>query len=369
MSGISQEIAEKAAQIVLRQTLRVRKGDNVIIETWSEALPWATPYVAEARRLGARPMMLYEDEPTFWSSVEAGNGNQIGRVGEHEWAALAKADAYVFFQGPSQWPRFDELPPKKTDGVAAYNMDWYQRAAKAKVRGARCYLGRTSELAARQWDLDLGQWREELLRATLVPPESMHKLGLRVGARLRNGRQVTVRHENGTDLSFRLGKFPLQLDDALVDESDLKAGNNMASIPGGVVGICLDGKSAQGEVVGNHRTYPESGPVDGTHWRFEGGRLTEQSYDAGGKALQEAFAKAPKAGRDRLGYLSIGLNPELSKAPQMEDQELGAVLLSIGGNTFRGGNNSCPWGAWTVLNGADVEIDGKPLLRSGRIVV
>jgi leucyl aminopeptidase (aminopeptidase T) len=368
VSESSSELASKVARNVLSKTLRVRRGENVIIETWSEMLPWATPFVSEARRMGANPVLLYEDEESFWEALRTGNSRATGRAGDHEWALLSKTSAYVFFYGPSEWPRSNDLPASKKVGVAAYNLDWYRRAAKAKVRGARMYLGRTSQLAADVWKLDLQAWREELVRASMVDPTGLHRVGTKIGARLRNGKEVRIRHSNGTDLTFRLGKFPMQLDDSLVDEADLKASNNMATIPGGVVGVAIDHTSAAGEVTGNHITYPDSGPVSGSHWVFEDGHLTEQSYQSGGAPIEAAYAKAPRTGRDRLSYFSVGLNPEIAKLPQMEDQELGAVLLQLGGNTFRSGKNASPFGAWLVLKGADVTIDGKALLEDGRIV-
>jgi aminopeptidase len=368
MSDSSQQLAAKVARIVLTKTLRVRKGENVVIETWSETLPWAKPFVAEARKLGANPLMLYEDEESYWEAVRSGNSRQIGRVGSHEWAALAKTSAYVFFFGPSEWPRRSELPPKKLVGVMAYNPDWYRRAAKGKIRGARMYLGRTSQVSAERWKMDLDRWREELVRASLVSPTELHRLGTRIGERMRKGKQVNLSHPNGTELSFRLGRFPTQLDDAIVDEADLKASNNMATIPGGVVGQAIDHTSASGTVIGNHTIYPDSGPVSGIQWKFSDGHLIDQSYQSGGDPLEAAYAKAPRTGRDRLGFFSVGLNPEISKLPQMEDQELGAVLLQVGGNSFRGGKNASPFGAWMVLKGADLSIDGKPLLQGGRVV-
>ena len=363
------ETATQLAKNVLSKSLGVRRGENVIIEAWSESLPWAKPFVTEARRIGANPMMLYEDEESYWNAVEAGLGAAIGRVGSHEWAALAKTSAYVHFFGPQEWTRRFDLPARKLAGVAAFNPEWYRRSAKAKVRGARMYLGRTSRRAADRWKLDLEEWRNELVRASLVPPSDLHRLGVRVGDRLRTGKEVKVRHPNGTGLSFRLGKFPLQLDDALVDAADLKNGNNVATIPGGVVGVAIDHTSAEGSVVSNHTTYPDDGPVPGAHWGFVGGHLTEQSYESGGDPIERAFAKAPRSGRDRLAYFSIGLNPEISHLPQMEDQERGAVLLQIGGNSFRGGKNASPFGAWSVLTGADVTVDGRALIVDGRIVL
>ena len=45
-----------------------------------------------------------------------------------------------------------------------------------------------------------------------------------------------------------------------------------------------------------------------------------------------------------------------------------ALLVGIGGNVFRGGKNDSPFGAWTVLTGADIAIDDKPVVEGGRIV-
>ena len=368
MTASSPEHAAALAKNVLSKTLRIKKGDNVVIETWSETLPWAKPFVVEARKMGANPMLLYEDEESFWEAVKTGNGKHTGRVGSHEWAALDKSAAYVFFFGPSEWTRRDDLPAKSLAGVAAYNPEWYRRAAKSKVRGARLYLGRTSQVAADRWKLDLDDWREELVRASLVPPAEMHAMGTRVGERIRKGKVATVNHPNGTQLTLKLGKFPIQLDDALVDEADLKAGNNMATIPGGVVGSAVDHTSASGVIVGNHTTYPDSGPVSGGRWTFANGHLTGQSYDSGGDPIKAAYAKAPRAGRDRLSQMTVGLNPEISKLPQMEDQELGSLLFRIGGNTFLGGKNKSPFGAWIVVTGADLSIDGKPVVQAGKIV-
>jgi leucyl aminopeptidase (aminopeptidase T) len=368
MPDSSGSLERQIARQVLTKTLRVRRGENVTIESWTEALPWAVPFVTEARRLGARPIMLYEDEPAFWEALATGASQATGQVGKHEWNALHETDAYVFFYGPSEWPRFDDLSPRQAAGVAAYNREWYRRAAKARLRGARMYLGRTSERAAERWKVDLRDWRDALLKASLADPTRMHQVGERIGRRLRAGKQVRITHENGTDLTFRLGGFPVQLDDGLVDENDLRVGNNMANIPGGVVGVAIDHTSAGGSAVGNHRVYPEDGTADGLRWTFEDGRLTERSFTEGASIFESEHSKAPKKGRDLLGYFSIGLNPQLSGCPQMEDQEIGSVLLRIGGNAFVGGKNPSPFAFWLVITGADVSIDDRPIVRNGAIV-
>ncbi len=368
MSPSSEDLARRVARHVLTKTLRVGRGDNVTIESWSLAVPWAVPFVEEARRLGAHPLLLYEDEAAFWKALRTGASRATGEVGSHEWGALEDTDAYVFFFGPGEWPRYDGLRDNQTAGVSAYNAEWYRRAAKAQVRAARMYLGRTSPLSARRWGVDLDAWRTALQRASLASPEAMRRLGERIGRRLERGKRVRVAHPNGTKLEFALGGFPLQIDDALVDDRDLKVGNNVASIPGGVVGVATDHTSTQGTVVGNHTVYPSSGPAAGIRWTFEDGRLASSSYRKGGRAFAKAYAEAPAGGRDRMSYFSVGLNPELADCPQMEDQELGAVMLRLGGNVFAGGKNRSPFGSWLTLNGANVSVDGAPLLKRGRVV-
>lgn len=357
---------ERMARVVLRDTLRVRPGENVTIETWSGSLPWAKPFVAEARRIGALPMTLYENEEIFWKTVNSGKLGSLGKVGGHEWAALGKTHAYVFFFGPGESSRFDELPERVRSRVEAYNPEWYRRAARAKLRGVRMYLGRTSARAADVFRVSLDRWREELVRATLVPPASMSRAGKKIGQRLLRGKTVHLSHPNGTDLTLRLRHYPLQLDDGLVDAEDLRAGNNLTWMPSGVVGVGVDERFGEGKVVGNRTVYLSDGPAEGGEWTLREGRLRSYSYGQGAENFETPYGEAPR-GRDQPAFFSIGLNPEISMSPQMEDQELGAVSVRIGGNKFLGGRNPCPFLSWLVVRGADVSIDGRLVVRGGKL--
>ncbi len=60
---------EALAKNVLRKTLRVKAGENVIVETWNHGIPIAREFVFQIRALGARPLMTFEDEDAFWRSA------------------------------------------------------------------------------------------------------------------------------------------------------------------------------------------------------------------------------------------------------------------------------------------------------------
>jgi len=137
-------------------------------------------------------------------------------------------------------------------------------------------------------------------------------------------------------------------------------------IPGGVVGVSVDESFGDGTVVGNQTVNLGGGPAGDARWTFRDGRLASYAYGRGAEHFEKPYRAAPK-GRDKAGYLSIGLNPDLFMSPQMEDQELGAVTVRIGGNKFNGGRNPCPFLSWVVIRGADVSVDGHSLVKEGKL--
>jgi hypothetical protein len=60
------------ARSTLSRYLGVVEGEPVTIEAWSHALGWARPFVAEARLLGARPLLALEDEEEFFRALSNG---------------------------------------------------------------------------------------------------------------------------------------------------------------------------------------------------------------------------------------------------------------------------------------------------------
>ncbi len=359
-------IENQVASHVLRNTLRVKRGENVAIETWPHTMAYATAFVFEARRLGAHPLLLVEDENTFWKSADELPAQALGVVGSHEWALLSKTHAYVFLQGPADRTQFRSLSDKKRMALTAYNHEWYARAEKAHLRGARMFLASVGENQAKNFGVDEAGWRTELTEATLVDPKGMVREGRRIAEAFRRGKKVTIDHPNGTHLELRLkGRRP-EVDDGVVGPEDIAAGHNMTPVPSGVASVTVDETFAEGLVRANRPSYLQGLPAEGGEWTFRGGRLVDFRYGSGGEQFSKPFAAAPK-GRDQPAFLSIGLNPRLHHAPQMEDQERGVVCVAVGGNHWQGGANKCPFLSWLAIGECNVRVDGKPLLRAGEI--
>ncbi|MCI4319836.1 MAG: hypothetical protein L3K23_06880 [Thermoplasmata archaeon] len=364
--GFTAERGATMAKNVLRGSLRLRKGESVTIETWTDCLPWASAFALEARKMGVHPLILYEDEAGYWDAVRA-NPKVVGTAGEPEWAALAKSDAYVFFYGPADVPRFRALPEKVRNSAIAYNPNWYARAAKAKVRGIRLPLGQVSEATARAAEVPADLWREELIEGTLVDPVPLQKEAERLARRLTSGREVKITGPKGSSLTLRLRGRKAVAGGGIVTPELERLRFNMLTAPAGWVSVAVDEKVAEGTFVASIPAPTMEAPAHGGVWTFSGGRLTEFTYSSGEAQVRKEFQKAPK-GRDRPGVLTIGLNPALDISPTLQDQARGTITLGIGANGFFGGSTRIPFTMWSCLRGGTLTLDGDALVRDGRVL-
>jgi leucyl aminopeptidase (aminopeptidase T) len=360
------------ARNILRHTLRMKRGENLLVETWSATLPWAESLVLEARVLGVRPMLLVEDEETFWKSAAEAPAANVGQVGSHDWAALKASDAFMYFFGPSDSAREEALPKSVLGRIEANDHEWFRLVEKGGIRSARWDLGRTSEISARRYGVDLANWRSELVEGAILDPRSLQKDGARLGELLRRGKEVKITHPNGTDLTLRLAGRRPKVDDGVVDDADLRAGNIMAVLPSGVAAVAVAETYAEGTFVGNVMgvmfARAVETPLRGGSWTFRRGRLSEFTFDQGEDAFRREFARFG-AGKDRPGSLSVGLNPRISSIPLLFDQARGVVTVGIGRNSWVGGSTRTPhFTAYQSLRGGTLEVDGTTVIDGGTLV-
>ena len=360
----------QVAQSLIGASLGVRRDENVVIETWNHTLSYATACVVEVRRRGAHPILLLEDEAAYWRSIDTAPAiARWSRVGAHEWAALEHADAYLFFPGPADMPRFRSLPANHLSALLGYNADWYKHARAARVRGVRSVLGYATEPQAAAWGVSALTWRSQLVRAMVEPDaKALRASAERVAKKLAKGRVLRLTASNGTDLTVKLkGRRPW-IDDGVVSAEDVRLGHNMAVSPPGSVAVAVDEKSAEGVAIANRPTFTFYGRLEGGQWEAHAGRLASSWYTEGQAAFDERYAKAPK-GKEVLSVFSVGINPSLAPGvPHVEDQEVGAVTLGIGGNQGYGGSHRVPYFAWIVVGEATVAVDGVPLCDRGNLL-
>ena len=317
MSSVSSNPTEYSvlARAVLTKNLKVRPGERVIIEGWTHTLPWANAFAREARRLKAEPMLLYQDEESYWDSVDHGEGKNLGRVGAHEWAALAKTDVYVHMWNAADRIRFAALPEKTQAQLFAFNSAWYQAAKKAGLRGARLEVGRPYPNLSEVYGVDEEAWRKQIVDGTLADPKALAARAKPISERLRRGKRLRISDDHGTDLTLGLlHRAPRTLAGVIDRAESRRPFGSMMTLPSGIVSVALDETVAEGTIVGNRTCYYDDGKATGAVFRFSKGRLVDHSFERGGERFETPYKTATK-GRDLAGRFSIGLNPCAPRYP------------------------------------------------------
>jgi leucyl aminopeptidase (aminopeptidase T) len=357
---------EILAKNVIRKSLQIKPKENVIVECWNHGLPAAKEFVYQLRAAGAKPMFLFEDEETYWRSVESLPPPKLGQVSKSEWSALAAADAYIFIPGPADIVRYRRNMPK-TGAATAYNSDWYRRGRKAGLRGARVLLGYVSPERAQAYGFEYEPWRTMILAAGGVDFGAVSRRGKRLAALLSKEAEVSVTAPNGTDLTFRLEGRAARCDDGIVDAQDLKEGEFMTGVPPGSSYVAPDVTSAEGTFVADRPTPYLGMMCRGLRYEFRDGKVSWSAAE-GGESLRATYDKATGA-KDRLGAIGVGINPLAGYGFLQDDLVAGAVEISIGDNEESGGKNKSTFSSGARLSQATVRIGRKTVVDGGRLTV
>ena len=359
-----------AARNIVTNYLKVRAGENTIIESWEHTLPMATAMLDEVRRVGGKALFVYNDEESWWRTLDRRQSKLLGDSSAPEWAALKAADVYVNFWGPADTDRIETLADRPGDEAFAWLGDWYAAAREAGLRGVRMTTGFVTEGRARRWSRDLARWEEDMLRASLIDPDDLARSGTRLCAALSRGKKVRITHSNGTDLEIALaGGAPRLLDGRphAYRQGDSPSGM-LQPVPAGVVNVALDSKTASGVLHANRRTNIWWNWSAGGTFEFANGKLSSYSFEDGSGEFARQYSKGT-AGKDRASALMIGLNPAARNVPNLETVERGCATVTIGRNRhLNGGTNGSSFMSWISLAECELAVDGAPVVRGGKIL-
>jgi leucyl aminopeptidase (aminopeptidase T) len=186
---------------------------------------------------------------------------------------------------------------------------------------------------------------------------------------LRGG-EVHLTSPAGTDLRFRVGDRPINLQDG--DASKARAARGRVLIdkeielPAGVVRVAPIEESVEGTVA-----FPTSQwdgrSVEGLKLRFARGRVTDVTATIGKEAVEAEMARAGQAGR-AFREFALGLNPLLAvpeRFPWIPYYGYGTavVRLSLGDNSELGGQVGGGYVRWNFFTDVKVAIGNKDWTR------
>jgi leucyl aminopeptidase (aminopeptidase T) len=366
--GRSGQLAALASNVV-HHSARVREGDLVQIQGSPKDLPLLEELAVQARKVGAHPLITLTSDRLarrLYDEVPAKFDSSSGRF-DLAMARLVDVSLSV-----------ESLEDDALAGVPADRLVAVHKAAEAaadtllkrNVRtvaiGNRLY---PSAGRARQYGISEAELEKLFYDGLAADGKTLQASGAKVAKALQAGQRLHITGPGGTDMTFDIRKRQVLISDGVLTPEREKQGGAacLTWLPAGEVFLAPVPGSAEGTFTAPHVLW-QGKPIRNLRLTFAKGRLTALKAESGAEGLEKVYAGHGK-GKDLFGAIDLGINPNV--AVPAGSQALtyiasGLVTLTLGGNTWAGGDNTINFAVDCHLPGCTATVDGKVILEKGK---
>lgn len=361
----------KAVARAMVQAGMVKAGDKVLISGSVRDNDLLEDLAIETMRAGGHPVITISSDQLTRRSFDEVPATYDGQP---QTAALALANAFdvqLSVEGGESEKVLAGVPAARVAerakaahvvddvmlkrGVRSVNLgnDLYPTAALAE------HLGKTkAEVAAVFW------------KAAMVPPETIRTRGETMRSALASAKQLTLTSANGTDLKFGVAAEKGFVSDGAITAEKVKRGHAAVQtwLPAGELELPVAPGTAEGKVVIDKYLF-QGTMIEGLTLVFSKGKLASMTAKSGIAELEALYA-ASGGGKDQLGFLDLGINPEATlptSTGRIVWMAPGGVTIGIGDNTAWGGANISNFALPCPVAGATLTADGKALIENGTL--
>jgi aminopeptidase len=362
-----------AARLV--QQLALKPGERVLSIAHPGVFDDLLPYIRyEVMRAGGIDLgvveVLREPVPDAFDPAVLRSGARAARA--HYKAMFRDVDAAIMMPGantshPAYLAMQDWLKDDLTEhrGRRTIHFHWIENGSAYAIAGQP--LPSRPEMDA--------QYQRALLQTDYTALAARERA---FAEALKNG-EVRITSPAGTDLRFRAGNRPANLQDGDASAARAAQGKVLVDheieLPAGVVRVAPLEDTVEG-VVAFPASQWDGRPVDGLKLRFAKGRVVEISAASGKAAVEDEMRKAGDAAR-AFREIGLGLNPLLAvpdRGPWIPYYGYGAgvVRLSLGDNSELGGAVAAPAGQpayvrWNFFTDLTVTVGSTTWVRNGQL--
>lgn len=359
------------AKRLVARNAGIRQGDLVLVSGGIRDITLLEDLALETRKVGAQAFVELRTDRMARASFDEVPSKYDGvpdEIGRH---LMGFVTAAITVGGGEPDTLFRGVPARR---LAARIEAMRPASDLAQRRGVRrVWLGNglyPTEDRARVFGMTKAQLEQVFWRGVDVDYDALQSTGDGVRQLLAHATMLHLTHPNGTDLTVRVHGRPVFVSDGVISDRDQRRGGAASSVwlPAGEVFLTPEPGSAEGVVVADRYVY-EGRAIEQLRLTFRHGRMVGMSAKSNLAELQAFYAAAP-AGKDELGVIDVGINPNIavpdgtSLAAWMP---AGMVTLVLGANDWAGGDNHAVSGVNPFLAGTTLRVDGVVLVRDGRL--
>ena len=358
------------ARTVVRDSLRAQEYEPMIITAAPHTLELAEQIALEAYKVGADPAIFLDTDAVFYGQFKWLTEEQLRKTSAHCLGLLDYVKSYVWLGGTEDPAPMRRVPQPRWAAMFQGEDAHYRKSQQKKPKSVGLALALVTRPRAKAYGFNFNAWKKMTESAIAVNYAEMRRRGDAVASLLGRPGEVRVTAENGTDLTFRLAgelRKP-QFDDGVIDDADVAAGDVETGLPAGTASVAPVEDSANGTFVSDVKIPQVGTLIEGLSWTFASGRVVDFSAKRNVKSAQLNWPEGTGA-KDMLGSFSIGLNRKALPGFLISHLARGTVTLGIGDNQSLGGKNESSYGFAGFLSQGTVEVDGRAIVRDGRLAV
>ncbi len=353
--------------------LALKPGERVISvaqpSTWEPLLPWIRYEVMKAGGIDLGVVdVLAEPVPEAWDAATLQRGARAARP--YYKAMFRDVDAAIMMPGattsdPAYQAMQEWLKDDTTEGRGrrTVHFHWVENGSAYTLPGQplppRPVIDATYQHALLATDY-----------------QALGAIERRFAEAMR-GADIRITSPSGTDLRFRIGDRPVNLQDGDASAARTAKGpilvDHEIELPGGAVRVAPIEESVSGTVA-----FPASQwagrPVEGLKLTFAKGQVAAVVATTGREAVDREMSEAGAVGR-RFREFALGFNPLLAvpeTGPWIPYYGYGAgvVRLSLGDNSELGGSvrGAPPYVRWNFFTDLTVTVGDTVWVRDGKLV-
>jgi aminopeptidase len=362
--------ADALAQILVRYSTAVQKGDVCVIQSTTAAEPLVNAVYEEVLRAGGHPIVNLSTEDAQASFFDLASDEQLDWLAPPALWAAENADVRIALMADTNVRALSQVDPKRQTRAQQARRPIIDTIMRRSAKGEHRWsltLFPTQAYAA-EAGMSLARFEDFFYRACLVDDPDPVTAWQRQSDQVKRltdwiqGREEVHIQGPGTDVKLNVAGRTF---------IPCYGEHNM---PDGEFFTGPREDATEGEVAFSFPASYGGREVSGVKFRFEGGKVVDASAEQGEDFLIEMLDSDP--GARVLGELGIGTNYGIASGTKeiLLDEKIGGTIhMAIGASYPESGGTNESAVHWDMVcdlrQGGTITVDGEVLQRDGKFVV
>jgi leucyl aminopeptidase (aminopeptidase T) len=357
------------------QSAGVKKGEVVIIEGGKHMIPIMESMAIEVAMTGGFPVTLIGSDRVQRAILKDAPDSYLEQVPSFWGEWYKHANVYIglpYYEDPKAL--IQDIPANRFEKFSKTYEYFTGILNSLPVREVGITFPTKSE--AELNGMDFEAYSKIIYDGINADYASISQNGASLQKALQSGKSLRITTPSGTDITFSMApNRTVFLDDGIITEEEGKSKIYTAryvALPGGSVYFAPMETSANGKVVVPRARCRLRQYKDVT-FELKDGKLVNLNKSPFADCFDEELR--PFSGpKDVFGRVWIGLNPSLrnvedDKADFRHFNTAGMVHIGLGDNRLYGGVNNTSTGMTFPISNATVTVDGKIVVKDGKLVM